>query len=103
MPFIKLKDATLYFELQGQGEPVLFIQGCGVAGSGWDPQVQELAGSFRCLTFDNRGMGRSVGATDKLSVKQMAADALALLDAMGWDRAHVVGHSLGGVIAQQLA
>jgi len=103
MPFIELKDAMIHYELQGQGEPVLFIQGCGVAGSGWDPQVLELSTDFQCLTFDNRGIGRSKTSDPVLSVEKMAADARGLLDELGWERAHVVGHSLGGVIAQQLA
>src|SRR5215467_11349331 len=103
MPLLNVKDARLHYELQGQGEPVLFIQGCGVAGSGWQPQTDALAKDFLCLTFDNRGIGRSVSAAKHLTVEQMATDARILLDAMGWDSAHIVGHSLGGVIAQQLA
>ena len=103
MPFIELKDAMIHYELQGEGEPVLFIQGCGVTGSGWDPQVMELSADFQCLTFDNRGIGRSKTSEQALTVEKMAADALALITAMGWESAHVVGHSLGGVIAQQLA
>ena len=103
MSFIKLSDATLHYKLQGQGEPVLFIQGCGVAGSGWQPQMDALSEYFSCLAFDNRGIGKSTSSAEHLTVEQMAADARALLDAMGWERAHVVGHSLGGVIAQQLA
>jgi len=103
MPRLKLNDATLHYELEGHGEPVLFIQGCGVTGSGWQPQVDELSESFQCLSFDNRGIGRSTTSATHLTVEQMAADALALLDAAGWQSAHVVGHSLGGVIAQQLA
>jgi pimeloyl-ACP methyl ester carboxylesterase len=103
MPFIELTDTTIHYELQGQGEPVLFIQGCGVTGSGWDPQVIELSAGFQCLTFDNRGIGRSKTSDPVLTVEKMAADALELITAMGWESAHVVGHSLGGVIAQQLA
>src|SRR5215813_11184143 len=103
MPFIELRDAMIHYELQGQGEPVLFIQGCGVTGSGWDPQAMELSADFQCLTFDNRGIGRSKTSDPVLTVEKMAADALALITAMGWESAHVVGHSLGGVIAQQLA
>lgn len=103
MPRLKLNDATLHYELEGQGEPVLFIQGCGVTGSGWQPQVDELSKDFQCLTFDNRGIGRSTTSASHLSVEQMAKDAQALLDSVGWESAHIVGHSLGGVIAQQLA
>jgi pimeloyl-ACP methyl ester carboxylesterase len=103
MPQLDRKDATLYFEVRGHGQPVLFIQGCGVTGSGWQPQVNELCADFQCLSFDNRGIGRSRTTSSSLTVQQMAEDALALVDAMGWPTAHVVGHSLGGIIAQQLA
>jgi aminoacrylate hydrolase len=82
---------------------VLFIQGVGVAGDGWKPQTDELAREFATLRFDHRGIGRSAAVAGPVTVEAMAADALAVMDAAGWASAHVVGHSLGGVIAQQLA
>src|SRR6185503_13519228 len=82
----------------------------GVAGSGWMPQVEGLAESCRCLTFDNRGMGESqaVGSGTEqfgapVTVEQMAEDTLALMDAAGIEQAHMVGHSLGGLAALHLA
>lgn len=81
---------------------MLWIQGVGVSGSGWKPQVDELAREFDCVTFDNRGIGRSP-AGGELSIEQMAHDGLELMDALGWESAHLVGHSMGGVIAQQMA
>src|SRR5262245_35829832 len=105
MPIHALPEAELHYELTGTGVPVLFIQGVGVAGSGWRPQVEDLAQDFTCLSFDNRGLGRSritkAGAIP--TITEMTNDALALLDAAGFASAHVVGHSMGGVIAQQLA
>jgi pimeloyl-ACP methyl ester carboxylesterase len=103
MSLFKQTDVELYYELSGRGCPVLFIQGVGVTGEGWRPQVRGLEGNFRTLTFDNRGIGRSIPCRGPISVEVMAGDARALLDAVGWDSAHVVGHSMGGVIAQQLA
>jgi pimeloyl-ACP methyl ester carboxylesterase len=103
MPILELEDANISYELTGRGEPVLFIQGCGVTGSGWRPQVEELAQDFQCLTFDNRGIGKSSTPNANLTVEQMANDAASLIEDAGWQSAHVVGHSLGGVIAQQLA
>ena len=96
-------DVSLSYDLAGKGEPVLFIQGIGVAGDGWRPQVDELAERWQTLRYDNRGLGRSVPCGGPISVEVMAQDALALMDAAGWESAHVVGHSMGGVIAQQLA
>ncbi len=88
---------------RGQGPAILFIQGCGVQGSGWLPQVEALSKKYTCIWFDNRGMGNSQPLGVKLTVHRMAQDALAILQASGHTQAHVVGHSLGGLIAQRLA
>lgn len=97
------RGCRLAWEVRGDGPPVLLIQGVGVHGDGWLPQVEGLADRYRCLWFDNRGMGRSQPLGAPLSVEQMAEDARGLMDAQGWDSAHVVGHSLGGLVAQHLA
>ena len=94
----------LAYQIQGEGPPVVFIQGVGLHGAGWLPQVGELSGAYTCLSFDNRGMARSqpIG-TKELSVELMAADTLALADAQGWSDFHLVGHSMGGHIATAVA
>lgn len=102
-PAIEHRGCRLAYEICGEGPPVLLIQGVGVHGGGWRPQVEALQQSHRCLSFDNRGMGRSQPLGTRLSVEQMADDAQALMDAEGWESAHVIGHSLGGLIALQLA
>ena len=80
------------------------IQGVGVyGGTGWNPLIDLLEKEYTCLSFDNRGMGESQPAADHLTVDQMAADAIALMDHVGWSSAHIVGHSLGGLIALQMA
>ncbi len=93
---------ALSYRVQGEGPPVVFIEGVGVHGDGWEPQVDGLGEHFRCLTFDNRGMGSSQPLVGRLSVERMAEDVLTLLDAQGWESAHMVGHSLGGLVAQHL-
>lgn len=93
----------LAYDRRGAGPAVLFIQGVGVHGDGWLPQVEALADRFTCLSFDNRGMGRSRPAGGPVTVEGMAADARAVLDAAGVGAAHVVGHSLGGLAAVFLA
>jgi pimeloyl-ACP methyl ester carboxylesterase len=104
MPFLDRPDGRLHYELlQGEGAPVLMIQGAGVTGSGWKPQVDALAGDYRCLSFDNRAIGQSISRARTLTIEQMAADSIALMDSVGWPSAHIVGHSMGGLIAQQLA
>jgi aminoacrylate hydrolase len=103
MPTLARGDVTIHYELDGRGSPVLLIQGVGVIGAGWSPQVAGLRGHHALCCFDNRGIGRSSALTRPTSVEEMAADALALLDHLDWSRAHVVGHSMGGLIAEQLA
>jgi pimeloyl-ACP methyl ester carboxylesterase len=97
------KGCELSYRVDGSGPPVVFIQGTGLHGAGWRPQVDELQSSFACLTFDNRGMGASQPVGCAVTVAQMAEDALQLLDAVDWPSAHVVGHSLGGLIAIHMA
>ena len=103
MPRLIRSDVAISYELSGDGPPVLFIQGIGVAGSGWRPQVDALNVRWQTLIFDNRGLGLSIPCNGPITVEAMAEDALNLMDATGWESAHVVGHSMGGVIAQQLA
>ena len=101
MTVLARNGLSLHFDVRGSGPRVLFIQGCGVGGDGWKPQTDELAKRHACATLDNRGYGRS-SATNDITVRAMTDDVVALLDHLGWESAHVVGHSLGGVIAQQL-
>jgi aminoacrylate hydrolase len=88
---------------QGTGEPVLLIQGVGLGGAGWGPQIDGLSDRFRIVAFDNRGIDGSDIDLRMLSIETMAIDALAVMDAAGPRRWHVVGHSMGGLIAQELA
>lgn len=93
----------LYYESTGSGDAVLLVMGLGMAATGWWRTVEVLAARFRVLAFDNRGSGRSDSPKGPYSVAQFAADAAAVLDAAGEERAHVYGISLGGMIAQELA
>jgi pimeloyl-ACP methyl ester carboxylesterase len=100
---VEHNGCRISYEVCGAGPNVLFIQGVGVHGGGWRPQTEELSVRYSCLTFDNRGMGLSQPVGAVVTVEQMAEDARAVLDAEGWDAAHVVGHSLGGLVALYLA
>jgi pimeloyl-ACP methyl ester carboxylesterase len=99
------RDCRFHVSERGSGPPVLFIQGTAVHGDAWLPQVDALADRYRCVWFDNRGMGRSqpFGLVDRLSLAHLAEDARAVLDERRIETAHVVGHSLGGLIALELA
>ncbi|MEQ1505346.1 MAG: alpha/beta fold hydrolase [Myxococcota bacterium] len=105
MATVDLGDRRLWYDasVAGDGDPVLLIQGVGAIGEAWRPQIDGLRDRFRLGWYDNRGIGQSGPPIRATSVEALASDARAVLDALGWDRAHVVGHSLGGVIAQQLA
>jgi len=79
------------------------IQGVGAHGTAFNPQVEILKAHYTCLTFDNRGIGASQPPAKELTLPQMARDTLALMDHLGWHSAHLVGHSLGGLIALDVA
>lgn len=93
------RGCTLSYDVSGEGEPVVFIQGMGLHGRGWAPQIDALEASHRCLSFDNRGMAKSQPVGEALSIPLMASDVIALMDHEGLSRAHLVGHSMGGLIA----
>ncbi len=96
-------SCRLAYDVEGSGPPVVLIQGVGIHGAGWTPQVAGLRERFQCLTFDNRGMGQSQPQGLPITVEQMAEDTACLMDHIGWESAHVIAHSLGGLVALHLA
>jgi pimeloyl-ACP methyl ester carboxylesterase len=103
MPYTRSGALRLYYESVGRGPAVLFIVGQGLSlDSGWRT-TEVLATRFRVLSFDNRDIGRSGHSLLPYPVRQMARDAIAVLDAAGERRAHVYGISLGGMVAQEIA
>lgn len=96
-------DVRLVYEVRGQGEPLLMIHGLGYDRFGWGPLPDLLAEDFTVVLPDNRGVGESDAPEGPYSVQQLAADAIAVLDAEGIERTHLFGVSLGGYIAQELA
>ena len=103
MPTLKIKGINLYYEDQGTGEPILFIHGLGSSGQDWELQAAAFSPHYRVITCDLRGHGRSDKPAGPYSMSQFAGDAAALLQALGVASAHVVGLSLGGGVAFQLA
>ncbi len=103
MPHVDRAGVSIYWEERGNGEPLLLIMGLGVTLEGWSRLGAVLAGRYRTILFDNRGTGRSSVPPAPYPIETMAADAVAVLDAAGADRAHVFGISMGGMIAQELA
>jgi pimeloyl-ACP methyl ester carboxylesterase len=91
------------YEVLGEGEPLLMIQGLAYDRNGWGPLPGLLAEDFRVVKFDNRGVGESDAPEGPYTVQQLAADAAAVLDAEGIERAYILGVSLGGFVAQEFA
>jgi 3-oxoadipate enol-lactonase len=91
------------WERHGAGSPLLLIHGLGYARWGWEPVLPELGERFDMILFDNRGIGESDAPPGPYTVTEMAGDAVRVLDEAGVERAHVMGTSLGGMIAQELA
>jgi pimeloyl-ACP methyl ester carboxylesterase len=98
-----LEGVSLAYDVEGSGEPLLMIQGLGYGRSGWGPALKLLAQRFRVVTFDNRGFGGSEITPGPYTTAQLARDAFAVLDAAAVERTHVIGISLGGMIAQEFA
>jgi pimeloyl-ACP methyl ester carboxylesterase len=104
MPSVDASGAELHYLRAGEGEPMLLIQGMSATHLAWGrPLLEELERSFECIVFDNRGMGLSGQAELPFTTADLAGDAVALLDALEIESAHVVGISMGGMIAQELA
>ncbi len=98
----KINKADLYYEIHGRGDPLLMIQGWGVDITGWQPIIEPLSKVFQVIVFDNRGTGRSEVTRGDYTTRQLADDAAALLDHLQIEHAHVLGWSMGGMIAQEL-
>jgi pimeloyl-ACP methyl ester carboxylesterase len=91
------------WERRGSGQPLVLIHGLGYARWGWEPVVEPLARTFDTILFDNRGIGETDAPPGPYTAAEMAGDAVQVLDEAGVERAHVVGTSLGGMVAQELA
>jgi len=96
-------SVTITWERRGEGPPLLLVQGVGLGRWGWGPCVDLLAARFEVVVYDNRGIGESDAPPGPYTVAMLAEDAVQVLDEAGVDRAHVLGASLGGMVAQHVA
>ncbi len=103
MPIAKTKNLDIYYEIIGQGQPLVMIRGVGSNVDHWYEQVPVLSKKYQLLVFDNRGIARSSDPGSSFSTRDMAADTVALMEAVGIKKAHILGYSMGGMIAQELA
>ena len=104
MPFVLVNGLSVHYRIAGPAEapPLLLIHSLGTSLEMWAPQAEALAEDFRVISYDLRGHGLSEGTAGAYSLGMLAGDAVALLGALGIERAHVAGVSLGGMIAQTL-
>jgi len=103
VPRVSIGDAELHYDERRDGPPLLLVSGLSGLGSFWAPQVADFARDFRVVTHDHRGTGQSTHSRIEYSVEQMAGDVLRLMDRLGIEATHYVGHSTGGAMGQVLA
>lgn len=105
MSHVYVGSRSLYYERRGAGEPLLLIQGMAGHHNLWgEPFLSRLAADFDVVAYDHRGVGSSTDIRGaEFSIADLASDAVALMDGLGWADAHVMGISMGGMVAQQLA
>jgi 3-oxoadipate enol-lactonase len=103
MPFVQTNGIKLYYELHGNGEPLVLIPGIGYDGWMWHKMIPGLDDHFQVISIDNRGAGQSDKPAGPYTAQILAADIVGMLDDFGIAKAHILGHSMGGFIAQALA
>ncbi len=103
MPFFNSNNAELYYEVHGKGKPLLLIAGLASDSQSWQYILKQMSEHYQLIIYDNRGTGRAVGQHKRFTIEDMTGDAIALLDHLGIKNAHVLGHSMGGCVAQNMA
>jgi 3-oxoadipate enol-lactonase len=99
----RVGDIDIYYEIHGEGEPLLLIGGLGSDMAGWMFQIHELSKDYRVIVFDNRGVGRTDAPDVPYSIAMMADDTAGLMDVLDIEIAHVLGISMGGFVGQEMA
>jgi pimeloyl-ACP methyl ester carboxylesterase len=103
MPKANVGDIELFYQVQGDGFPLLMIQGYSGGHNAWFFQTRAFKKHYQVIVFDNRGIGKTQRSPAPYTVKTLADDAVGLLNHLGIDKAHILGMSLGGMVAQELA
>lgn len=103
MPKAKINDVKINYEVRGEGKPLILIIGLGGPKLGWLLQIPMLQESYKVVSFDNRGIGKSSKPAGPYTTEMMAEDTVGLMNHLGIERAHIYGVSMGGMIAQELA
>jgi aminoacrylate hydrolase len=103
MPNVDLGDGHIHYETYGTGTPVLLVPGLGGIGGHWAPNIPAFSQRHQAIIHDHRGTGQSSRSSIRYSVDQMTRDLVGVMDHLGIEKAHLVGHSTGGAIGQTLA
>lgn len=103
MAFATVGDSEFYYEIVGNGPPLILVTGLAGVASYWEPNIAQLAERYTVLRYDHRGTGRSVRSEMAYSIELLADDLVGLMDVLGWEHAHLVGHSTGAAIGQVIA
>ena len=103
MAIAEANGQQLYYEIHGEGEPLLCVHGLSCDTLGWIPQIEAFAAEHRTVIFDNRDVGQSSMSEPGYDIADMARDAIALADELELDSFHLLGVSMGGAIAQEIA
>lgn len=103
MSLAEIGDRVLSYQRRGAGQPLLLIEGMAMHHQVWgEPFLDALAADFDVVTYDHRGIAESTDLAGEFSIVDLAEDAVALLESLGWDSAHIMGISMGGMVAQEL-
>ena len=103
MPTVRVGDIQIYYQETGEGDPLVLLMGWGGDHTAWGLQVPAFSREFRSIAPDNRGAGQTDQPDIPYTIRMLADDTVGFLDALGVDRAHVAGVSMGGMIAQEIA
>jgi pimeloyl-ACP methyl ester carboxylesterase len=103
MPHVWAEDAELYYEEEGAGDAIIMITGSGLTHDAWRFQVPAIGRQFRVITYDTRGLGLSRDSGGRYTMQRLADDVVAILDHLVIKDSHVLGYSLGGKVAQEVA
>jgi pimeloyl-ACP methyl ester carboxylesterase len=104
LPKVKVGDINIYYEIHGEGYPLVMIMGLSANKDWWHPYlIEQFSKNFKTVIFDNRGAGRTDKPKIEYSIKMFADDTVGLMDALGIKKAHILGVSMGGMIGQEIA
>ena len=103
MSRVMINDIELYYEVHGQGKPLLLVPGLASDSQSWLPVINDLIQHFQVIIIDNRGVGRTTPQDIEITIPKMADDCIALIKNLGFKAVNLLGHSMGGMIVQDCA